>query len=250
VECKDLPSIPFLLTAVCLITTENNGSWPPKLLFIDSRWKDCSFVANVLPTRLLNISVLSAFENLSPVSEDLLEMLLGRNNIAADMLVTLGNHRDYADSYLFGRLRMKEPRAFRTSGTDYSVTERCIPEGRKPHMGYIYNVLLLIGSWVFGSWRCFVRSSPAAMAGVAWAWCCPWSRVTREGVCIKSKFISGRKWGTSVVCSYQVTGRYKQHVLLSWGAHRRVLCVTILNWMRQSSWNSFVADVIDYVICG
>jgi hypothetical protein len=26
--------------------------------------------------------------------------LLGRNNIAADMLVTLGNRRDYADSYL------------------------------------------------------------------------------------------------------------------------------------------------------
>ena len=67
------------------------------------------------------------------------------------------------------------------------------------------------------------------MAGVVWAWCCPWSRVTREGVCIISKFISGRKWGTSVVCSYQVTGRLKQHVVLSWGAHRRVPCVTILN---------------------
>jgi hypothetical protein len=69
-------------------------------MFIDSRRKDCSFVANVLPTRFLNISVLPSFENLSPVLEVLLEMLLGRNNIAADMLVTLGNRRDYADSYL------------------------------------------------------------------------------------------------------------------------------------------------------
>jgi len=58
-------------------------------MFIGSRWKDCSFVANVLPTRFLNACVLPAFENLSPVLEVLLEMLLGRNNIAADMLVTV-----------------------------------------------------------------------------------------------------------------------------------------------------------------
>jgi len=58
-------------------------------MFIDSRWKECSFVANVLPTRFLNVPVFPALANLSPVLEILLEMLLGRNNIAADMLVTL-----------------------------------------------------------------------------------------------------------------------------------------------------------------
>jgi hypothetical protein len=33
--------------------------------------------------------LLPAFENLSPVLEVLLEMLLGRDNIAADVLVTM-----------------------------------------------------------------------------------------------------------------------------------------------------------------
>ena len=98
VECKDLPSVPFLLMAVSLISSENNGSWPPKLMLIDSRWS--SSVANVLPARFLNISVLTAYENLAPVLEVLLEMLLGRNNIAADMLVIFGNHWDYANFYL------------------------------------------------------------------------------------------------------------------------------------------------------
>lgn len=60
-------------------------------MFIDSRWKYCSFVANLLPTRFLNVCVLPAFENLSPFLEDLLEMLLGCNNIAADVLVTMAN---------------------------------------------------------------------------------------------------------------------------------------------------------------
>jgi len=58
-------------------------------VFIDSRWKYCSFVANVLPARFLNVCVLPVIENLSSVLEDLLEMLLGRDNIAADMLVTM-----------------------------------------------------------------------------------------------------------------------------------------------------------------
>jgi hypothetical protein len=49
----------------------------------------CQRVANVLPTRFLNISVFTTSANLSPVLEVLLEMLLGRNNIAADVLVTL-----------------------------------------------------------------------------------------------------------------------------------------------------------------
>jgi len=87
------------------------------------------------------------------------------------------------------------------------------------------------------------------MAGVVWAWCCPWSRVTREGVCIISKFISGRKWGTSVVCSYQVTGRHRQHVL-HLGEPIAAFCVCDHPKMKASVFVKLVFGGCRYVICG